>query len=81
MIRVRRLPPQFLKRRRYEVELTDPGGGEGWTQVTSTPVTLIDKYIGVGDAWSVVGAADAAWDGDVGDWVVFPPVETPGAEP
>jgi hypothetical protein len=73
VIRVRRLPAQFLKRRRYEVEFTDPEGGEGWTKVTSTPVTLIDEYVGVGDAWSVVGAADDAWDGDVGDWVVFPP--------
>ena len=81
MIRVRRLPPQLLKRRRYEVEFTDPAGGDGWTKVTSTPVTLIDKYVGVGDAWSVVGAADEAWDGEVGKWVVFPPVESAAPEP
>jgi hypothetical protein len=81
MIRVRRLSPQLLRRRRYEVEFADPDGGDGWTKVTSTPVTLIDKYIGVSDAWSVVGAADEAWDGDVGDWVVFPPIESADAEP
>ena len=30
---------------------------------------MIDPYLGVGDAWAVVRAADAAWDGTSGDWV------------
>jgi hypothetical protein len=35
-------------------------------------VTVIDPYIGVGDAWALVHAADEAWDGEVGDWVSMP---------
>jgi hypothetical protein len=59
---MRRLPPRFLRRRRYEVTFIREGGAEPeWTQVTSTPVTLIDRYLGVGDAWSLVNAADDAW--------------------
>lgn len=70
MIRVRRVPPGRFHRRAYEVELTEPNAAAPtWTRVTRTPVTLIDPYLGVGDAWAVVKAADRAWDGRSGDWV------------
>lgn len=71
MIRLRRLPPKGLLRRRiYEVEITQAGEAAPPTrQVTSTPVTFIDKCLGVGDAWTLVHAADDAWDGRVGEWV------------
>jgi hypothetical protein len=82
MIRNRRLPPSLFRRRRYEVALIrDASSAPEWTRVTSTPVTLIDRHLGVGDAWSVVQAADDAWDGDVGEWVSFPPPTATGPEP
>ena len=70
MIRIRRLPPRLLRRRLYEVEFTDDAdGAHTWTRVTPTPITIIDRYIGTGDAWSLVSAADEAWDGELGEWV------------
>jgi hypothetical protein len=65
MIRLRRIPPKgLLRRSRYEVELPSSGEGDVPIQkVTSTPVTLIDKYLGVGDAWALVHAADEALSG------------------
>lgn len=74
MIRIRRLPGRLLARRRYEVELRpDADSPPEWTRVTSTPVKLIEPHLGVGDAWSVIRAADEAWDGKSGDWIAFPP--------
>jgi hypothetical protein len=32
-------------------------------------VTLLDKYVGVGEAWALVHAADAAWGGSTDGWV------------
>jgi hypothetical protein len=70
MIRLRRIPASgLLRRRRYEVEIVEAGESTPRREITTTPVTLIDKYIGVGDAWSVVHAADDAWDGRSGEWV------------
>lgn len=69
MIRLRRLPSKgLLRRKRYEVEIT-PADVAPVRRVTSTPVTLIDKYSGVGDAWALVHAADDAWDGESGEWI------------
>lgn len=74
MIRIRRLPPQRFRRRRYEVHfISSAGQAPESIRITSTPVHLIDPYLGVGDAWSVVRAADEAWDAGSGRWVVFPP--------
>src|SRR5690606_28141095 len=36
---------------------------------TRTPVTLLDPLLGIGDAWSVIDAANRAWDGECGSWV------------
>lgn len=72
MIRIRRLPPKgVLRRRLYEIDLTlnDREEASPSRQLTSTPVTMIDKYLGVGDAWALVHAADDAWDGQTGEWV------------
>lgn len=41
------------------------------TEVTSTPVTRLDKYLGVGDAWALIRAADRAWDVTEGKWVTL----------
>jgi len=49
-------------------KVVDDGLEPTWSRITSTPVTLIDPYLGVGDAWSVIKAADAAWTGGVGAW-------------
>ena len=70
-VRVRRLADKkgWRTRARYEVELTDPGAtAPTWTRVTSSPVTTIDPYLGVGDAHAVVDAADRAWRGGTGPW-------------
>lgn len=71
MIRLRRLPPGFF-RRLYEVEYTPEGGTTPtWRQVTRTPVTLIDPYLGVAEAWALVHAADDAWSGEAGEWITL----------
>ena len=73
MIRLRRLPRKgFLRRRLYEIEFPAPDeGGSPIRRVTSTPVTAIDKLLGVGEAWALVHAADKAWDGQLGKWVTL----------
>ena len=70
-VRLRRLPNRGLLRKRvYEVEIPAARSpGEIERQKTSTPVVLIDKYLGVGDAWALVHAADKAWNGHTGKWV------------
>lgn len=74
VIRVRRLSSGRFRRRRYEVHfIPDPSREPEWARITSSPVTLIDRYLGVADAWSVIHAADEAWDGRLGEWVTFPP--------
>lgn len=73
MIRLIRLPPTgILRRKRYEVEFpsSDERFGPSYT-VTTTPVTAIDKIVGVGDAWTLVHAADDAWKGESGRWVTL----------
>ena len=70
-VRVRRLADStgWRKRARYEVELTEPGATEpAWTRETSSPVTTIDPYLGVGDPHAVVKAADRAWQGGTAPW-------------
>lgn len=73
LIRVRRIPARgigrLLNRNLYEIEYSYPGEEGGVVyQVTDIPVTKIDKYLGVGDAWAVIHAADRAWDGEHGKW-------------
>jgi hypothetical protein len=73
MIRIRRLPPRGLRRRIYEIGFTPTGETvPTWTRVTSAPVTLIDPHLGVGDAWSLVHAADNVWDGESGAFSLPP---------
>lgn len=77
MIQIRRLPSKCFRRRQYEVQfIPDPHNQPEWTRITSSPVTLLDAHLGVGDAWSVIHAADRAWNGGVGEWIVFPPPGT-----
>ncbi len=73
MIRLRRLPSRFLRPRVYEIEFIDEGdSARNWRRVTSTPVNHMEPYLGVGDAWALVDAANDAWNGEVGDWVSMP---------
>lgn len=88
MLRIRRLPPtRVLRRPVYEIE-AGPSAvhPSGWTTTTTTPATQIDTLIGVEEAWALVDAADAAWNGGVGAWVSPDGVttaepETPGEAP
>jgi hypothetical protein len=76
---LRRVAPDGRFRgRRYELEIV-LATGERVRRTTRTPVTDIDPHLGVGDAWSIVHAADATWDGDAGDWVTL--AKRPGLEP
>jgi hypothetical protein len=75
LIRVRRLPRRVLRRRMYEVEFIFDGSLTR-REVTSSPVPLIDGYLGLGDAWALVRAADKAWSGDVGQWVASSTTES-----
>ncbi|MGH2350767.1 MAG: hypothetical protein ACRDJN_04035, partial [Chloroflexota bacterium] len=71
------IPPSGLfRRRRYEIEFPpDAKFGSTKREVTATPVTVIDRYLGVGDAWTLVHAADAAWNGHSGEWVTLVEVD------
>jgi hypothetical protein len=71
---LRRIAPAGLlrRRRRYELELVT-NTGERLRRVTRSPVTDLDSHIGVGDAWAVIHAADASWNGEVGEWVTLDP--------
>jgi hypothetical protein len=62
-VRLRRLPSRRFRRRRYEVEVSGPRGRV--VRTTRTPATEIDGYLGTGDAWALVHAAD----NDPGEWV------------
>jgi hypothetical protein len=74
MIRIRRCHPKgVFRRRRYEVELVEPATGEIlWQGETTTPVTAIDRHIGVREAWALVHAADKAWDEGSWRWISLP---------
>lgn len=75
VIRIRRITPtRVLRRRRYEIEVS--GGAEPQSpkrETTTAPVTALGQHLGVGDAWALVHAADAAWNGETGEWVAFRP--------
>lgn len=43
-----------------------------WRRETTTPVTLIDPYVGVAEAWALVHAADAAWEAGSDQWIALP---------
>ena len=73
MIRIRRCPPRgVLRRPRYEVEFVDPAGQVTQHQETTTPVTMIDPYVGVAEAWALVHAADSAWTRSSDEWSSLP---------
>lgn len=74
MIRLRRCEANgVLRRRRYQVEFVDANTGETvWQIETTTPVTTIDRHIGVGEAWALVHAADKAWDEGSSHWISLP---------
>jgi hypothetical protein len=55
----------------YEVELALAGERTSSVKTTRVPVTMIDPYLGVGDAWALIDEADDRWDGRVGEWVTF----------
>jgi hypothetical protein len=71
VIRIRRCEPTgTLRRRLYEVELVDQGSGVvAWREESSTPVTLIDPYGGVAEAWALVRSADEHWGRGSTEWI------------
>jgi len=52
----------------YEVEVLS-GEGSSERVVTRAPVSIAEARLGVGDAWALVAAANAAWNGKQGEWV------------
>lgn len=73
MIRIRRCAPKgLLRRSRYEIESLDDRGDVLWRRETTMPVTTIDRYTGVAEAWALVHAADTAWDLRTGEWISLP---------
>ena len=72
MIRIRRCRPRgILRRPRYEIELIE-SRAISWRKETTAPVTVMDQRIGVGEAWALVHAADAAWEKGLEDWIHLP---------
>lgn len=67
MVRIRRVKSGLLRPRRYEVELVE--GGHRTVTRTRTPVTELGGQLGVGDAWSLVHAADEAWEKGDRRWI------------
>jgi hypothetical protein len=68
-LRVRRVPDAADGRRRYEVELTEPGADHpSWTRETSDALGALEPCLGVADAHAVRDAADRAWRGGTGPW-------------
>jgi hypothetical protein len=77
MIRIRRLPKPRFRRRPYEIEYRPLTGSDvGWHKITTAPIFDLEKVVGTGDAWAMINAADADWDGAHGEWVsVYAPDE------
>jgi len=73
--RLRRVKPRLPFGRLFEVELPTQEGTE--RMVTRSPLSILDPRIGVGDAWSLIDAANRAWDGEHGEWVAL---YDPGAQ-
>lgn len=77
--RVRRLRGErrFLRRRpQYEVTYTPAGATQPeWSTVTTELLDFLRLSAGLDtvDATELMCAADAAWSGDVGEWVTSPP--------
>ena len=69
MIRIRRLPKRRFRRTLDEVEY-EPAcrSVTGWRTITTAPVFDPEKVVGTGDAWAMIHAADAGWDGAQGAW-------------
>lgn len=71
-IRIRRITPSgWLRpnRPRYEIEYPADQGGQHEREHTNTPASgRLYRTIGR-DAWTLIDAADEAWDGERGEWV------------
>lgn len=78
MIRIRRIPQRIPLGRLYELELRQAGSAVATHRTTRAPVSVLEPVLGVGDAWSLVLAADRRWSmGDRG-WVEFDESPAPG---
>jgi len=65
--RIRRVAPRFPIGRVYELEILDNDAIKRIT--TWSPLSVLEPLLGVGDAWSLIDAANRAWDGEQGGWV------------
>ena len=70
-IRMRRIRRRLPWGRVYEVEIASASDVVPRVKTTRVPVTMIDPYMGVGDAWALIDEADDRWDGRAGEWVTF----------
>jgi hypothetical protein len=66
MIRLRRIKTRVPLSRLYELEV------DGQMRRTRAPVSSLEDRLGVGDAWSVVDAADRRWRQGITEPVEFP---------
>lgn len=75
MIQLRKVGETHLtKRGRYQVQLVDDESGHiEWSETTTTPITLIDRYIGVAEAWALLHQADDEFNRAPMEWVRMPP--------
>lgn len=72
MIRIRQVgKTKILRRSLFEVELVSDPPGISWRKKSTLPVTLIDRRIGVAEAWSLVHAAEAAWERGGREWIHY----------
>mgnify|MGYP000900400336 FL=1 len=53
----------------YEIEVPTSDGVD--RVITRWPRSILDPLLGAGDAWSLIDAANRAWDGEPGDWVAL----------
>jgi hypothetical protein len=70
VIRIRRVPARPFSRL-YEIELAPHGWPEtAQRQTTRTPKAVLERMLGVGDAWSFVQEADRQWAAGNRGWAV-----------
>ena len=79
-IRIRRVMRRLPWGRVYEVEIASGSEVVPRVKTTRVPVTMIDPYLGVGDAWALIDEADRRWDGRAGQWVTFSTMDGPDGD-
>lgn len=70
---MRRIAPTgWFRRRTYEIVYAHPGDRPSEHEITTNPATgRLYDVLGVAETWSMIHAADEAWDGSTGEWTQF----------